>query len=261
MGGSLSPAFFDAHLGFDGETEINAILPLVSNFTLLSYQRIATLWQQVRYLDRRGIPGALVECGVWKGGAAATMALAHLKSSPTPSRHLHLFDSFAGLPEPRAIDGPNAVAVANGNVAGGMRPINKLVAAINVSRELIAGTIGYPQRLMAYHVGWFADTVGEAAPSIGPIALLHLDGDWYDSTKVCLDALYPLVSSGGIVVIDDYGHFEGCRRAVDEFISRLPHAVLLNHIDYSGRYWIKPDSAYDALCDSIADDRERRIVA
>jgi len=74
---------------------------------------------------------------------------------------------------------------------------------------------------------------------MGPIALLRLDGDWYESTKICLDGLYNHVVPGGVVVIDDYGHWEGCRRAVDEFIAGSKHPIFLNHIDYTGRYWIK----------------------
>jgi hypothetical protein len=99
--------------------------------------------------------------------------------------------------------------------------------------------IGYPSELIKVTVGWFQDTVPNAGSSMGPIALLRLDGDWYDSTKVCLNHLYGKVSRYGVIVVDDYGHFDGCRKAVDEFIAQLGIPVLLNHIDYTGRFWSK----------------------
>ena len=94
---------------------------------------------------------------------------------------------------------------------------------------------------MHTHQGWFQDTVPRDAAAVGPIALLRLDGDWYDSTKVCLEGLYPSVVKYGSIVVDDYGHFEGCRKAVDEFVADLGYPVMLHHVDYSGRYWIKPE--------------------
>ena len=236
----LTSVSFHSNLGYDDQDDINATLPIINGYTAGSYQRIAVLWQQVRYLDRYKIPGALVECGVWRGGAAATMAIAHLRSSPHPTRRIHLFDSFQGLPEPSAIDGAAASALAGGRTSGAMRTIDQYVAAPEVSRKLIVEQAGYPAELLEYHVGWFEQTGPAAAKTIGPIALLRLDGDWYESTKICLDNLYSLVAPNGVVVIDDYGHFLGCHRAVDEFIEKLPYPIMLHHIDYTGRYWIKP---------------------
>jgi O-methyltransferase len=99
---------------------------------------------------------------------------------------------------------------------------------------MLLNLVHYPERLLRYHVGWFQDTVPAAAEKIGPIALLRLDGDRYDSTKVCLESLYSNVRRGGIVVIDDYGQFEGCRRAVDEFTSKMPIPFMLHRIDCTG---------------------------
>jgi hypothetical protein len=95
--------------------------------------------------------------------------------------------------------------------------------------------------LIHYHVGWFQDTLPHDAQALGAIALLRLDADWYESTAVCLKYLYPKVAKHGVVIIDDYGHFEGCRRAVDEFLASQRAPILLNHIDYTGRYFVKPD--------------------
>ena len=99
---------------------------------------------------------------------------------------------------------------------------------------------GYPSGLTHFHAGWFQETLRALPAGFGAIALLRIDGDWYESTKICLDVLFPKVVSGGIVVIDDYGKWSGCREAVDEFLAGLRRPLLLNHIDAAGRYLIVP---------------------
>jgi O-methyltransferase len=226
-------------LNYDDEDAARAAVAIVDECTMGSYERLVTLWQQVRYLDRSAVPGCLVECGTWRGGASGMMALAHMASG-TPQRALHLFDSFEGLPEPDAQkDGDVAIAYADQHARGTLLPIGQCVGALETNQGLIHETIGYPRALTHFHVGWFQDTVPRAT-DVGSIALLRLDGDWYDSTKICLQYLYPRVYSGGVVVIDDYGKWPGCRRAVDEFMAGLAFAPLLNHIDASARYIIVP---------------------
>lgn len=211
---------------------------LVADYTMVSYARAVTLWQQVRHLDRSGIQGSLVECGTWRGGSCGMMAMAH-KHSGTPARTIHMFDSFEGLPQPDAErDGGKAVNYAEGNAASTLKSINKCIGPLDDNKRLMGDIIGYPAGLTVYHVGWFQDTVPSAAEGIGPIALLRLDGDWYHSTKVCLENLYHLVVPGGFVVIDDYGYWEGCRKAVDEFLAETGRQPYLNHIDNTGRYII-----------------------
>jgi O-methyltransferase len=208
---------------------------------MLSYDRLATLWHQVRYLDRNRISGDLVECGTFKGGAIGMMALAHLASGPEAVRGLHLFDSFEGLPEPRAdMDGENAVELAAGHGAGSLTTTGLFACSVNVPRRLLDERVRYPERLVHYHVGWFQQTLPSDSPSIDKIGLLRLDGDWYDSTRVCLEYLFPKVVKHGVIVIDDYGFWQGCRRAVDEFLSSQCEPIMLHHIDSSARYWLKP---------------------
>jgi O-methyltransferase len=209
----------------------------VAGHTLVSWERLWSLWWQVAYLDRAAIPGALVECGVAMGGAAGMMALAHMASVNPPTRALHLFDSFRGIHEPLEIDGARAAADAGGRVGGALTPVQKGTSPM-VSRELLVKTCGYRESLLCYHVGWFQETLPKESASVGPIALLRLDCDWYESTRLCLEWLYNQVSPGGLVVVDDYGHYEGCRKAVDEFMAKLPH-TLLHQIDYTGVYWVK----------------------
>jgi hypothetical protein len=225
---------------YDDEEAARQALAVVDAYTMTSYERLVTLWQQVRYLDRAGIPGCLVECGTWQGGASGMMALAHLAAGQ-PTRALHLFDSFMGLPEPdHQKDGTAAIDYAAGKASGNLESIGRCVGPLEVNQQLIGRIIKYPPDLTHYHVGWFQDTVPPAAAVIGPIALLRLDGDWYESTKICLERLYPAVSSGGLVVIDDYGKWSGCRQAVDEFMAGLARPLLLNYVDPAGRYFIVP---------------------
>jgi len=236
----LYPEYLQAAFGFDEESIVKKNAGIVLNNTMASFERLATLWQQVRYLDRYGIPGSLVECGVWRGGCVGLMALAHLHTYKKPFREIHLFDSFQGLPQPdRKVDGADAVEMADGKADGACVPIGDCVASAEDSRQLLIDKIGYPSELVKFHAGWFQETLPNVSASMGPIALLRLDGDWYRSTKLCLNCLYGKVSPFGVVVTDDYGHFEGCRKAIDEFIGGLGRPVLLNHIDYTGRFWIK----------------------
>ena len=236
----LEPSYLEIRYGFDDEEEIKRAVEVVSSHTMASLERLAQLWQHVRYLDRYGFDGCLVECGTWRGGCVGMMALAHMRSRTPPSRSIHLFDSFEGLPEPKAdVDGATAVVYAANRASGALSSIGQCVASEADCRRLLEEAVGYPRGLASYHVGWFEHTVPAAAEALGRIALLRLDGDWYESTKTCLESLYPNVIEGGIVVIDDYGHWEGCRRAVDEFIDGLDEPVFLAHVDYTCRYWVR----------------------
>ncbi|TAK66833.1 MAG: macrocin O-methyltransferase [Dehalococcoidia bacterium] len=197
-----------------------------------------TLYEQVAYVERRQLPGAFVECGVWRGGGAAMMALANLAEA-AERRVIHLFDSFEGMPAPsQELDGPEAARLM---AEAAQRGVACNAAAPEEALRLIVERAGYPEAFVRVHQGWFQDTLPADRDGIGPIALLRIDGDWYDSTRVVFEQLYDRVAPGGVIVIDDYGHFEGCRRATDEFLARhAPHAYL-HHIDYTGRYLIKPE--------------------
>jgi hypothetical protein len=238
------------HLGFELEDEAMAAIRVVRDHTMLSKRRLVTLYQQVAYCERNGIPGALVECGVWKGGAMGLMALANLKLA-TARRHLHLFDAFQEICEPdAAVDGEQALREARPFTEGGadgrgvLRPLVGIYDSVGgpgtlaENRQLLEGTIGYPAEMVHYHAGWFQETLPAVHETIGPIAILRLDGDWYASTKVCLEYLFDKVVPGGIVIIDDYGAYEGCRRAVDEFLASRDMRVYLHNIDHTGRYLV-----------------------
>jgi O-methyltransferase len=236
--GVETDTYVNASFGYDDEENIKKAVSVVKRNTMVSFERLATLWLQVQHLDKHEIPGALVECGVWRGGSAGMMALAHLHFRSAPHRELHLFDSWQGLPEPdRELDGAVAAQYSGGASGGTLEPIGQCVAALDEVRQLLEKEVAYPPSLISYHVGWFQETL--ARTRIDQISLLRLDGDWYESTKVCLEHLYPKVVKGGTIVLDDYGYWAGCRKATDEFIATLPEPVMLHHIDADGRYFTK----------------------
>jgi O-methyltransferase len=214
---------------------------------MVAQDGLITLYRQVAHCETTKLSGALVECGVWKGGAAALMAIANLEQSPE-RRSLHLFDSFIGIPEPIAgLDGERAVRDTVGkreDAQGRLRAANDYSdrGGPGSEREVrdLLRHVDYPQEFVHIHQGWFQETVPSGAASIGPVALLRLDGDLYESTKVCLEHFYESVISGGFIVIDDYGAYDGCRRAVDEFLAQVSPIPFLSHVNSDIRYLIKP---------------------
>jgi hypothetical protein len=233
-------------LGYDLEDEAYQNILKVHRHTMVSYERLVTLYQQVVFCETHEIPGCLVECGTWKGGAAALMALANLNHGST-RRKIHLFDSFVGAPEPdELVDGETAVREARkvgAGTTGKLVPVHEADdwgGSLEVNKELLEQTIGYDPNYLHYHKGWFQVTLPNEADEVGEIAILRLDGDWYASTRVCLEHLYDKVVRGGFIIVDDYGCYEGCKKAVDEFMKTKSIQAYLNFIDDTGRYWIKP---------------------
>jgi len=162
-------------------------------------------------LCRTGAPvaGAVVECGVWRGGMIAAMA-----EVLGPARCYYLFDSFEGLPPADAAkDGARAVRQASS-----VDPARRLVAEMRWTEQAMRLSGATRYELVP---GWFKDTLARFTPP-EPIAVLRLDGDWYESTLQCLEALYPHVTPGGLVLIDDYYAWDGCARAVHEYLARQP---------------------------------------
>jgi len=172
------------------------------------------------------IPGDIVECGVFNGGSAAVMAYAGLQQSKI-RRDIWLFDSFGGLPRPSEKDHLDAWNWV-GECRGDPQKVEKLFRDLHIHNS-------------RYHVvrGWFENTFPSACTKIKQISLLHLDVDWHESTKVCLEHFYDKVAPGGFVVIDDYGYWSGCRIAVDDFIAKRDLKVKLIRAGYIGRYFQK----------------------
>lgn len=241
------------NLGYELEEEATECIHIVKNNTMLSKRRLVTLYQQVAYCEKSKIPGCFVECGVWKGGAMGMMALANLRNSGE-RRHLHLFDAFKEICEPdAALDGARAIREVSqltggsSHCKGDLTPLTGIYdsmggpGTLDENKKLLERQIHYPGEHISYHVGWFQETLPVDHKSIGPIAILRLDGDWYASTKVCLEYLYDKVVKGGVIVIDDYGTYDGCRRAVDEYIQFNKIKAYLAPIDSDCRFFVKTE--------------------
>ncbi|MBI1984583.1 MAG: macrocin O-methyltransferase [Candidatus Wildermuthbacteria bacterium] len=209
----------------------------ISPYTMVEYKRLANACTVAEFLERNRIPGAFVECGVWKGGAIGLMAKVADKAKS--GRKIWLFDSFEGLPEPTKKDGATASTYAAHRDSGALRSIEKCVGPLEDVKQLFFSVLKLNPENIIIKKGWFQDVLPKEKQSIGPIALLRLDADWYESTKCILDNLYDNVVSGGYVLIDDYGHWQGCKKAVDEFLATRKLQVQLIPVDYAGVYFKK----------------------
>lgn len=214
------------------------LLKKISPYTMVGYSRLSSLYDLSNFAEKNKMKGAFVECGVWKGGSAAIMAYAAEKAKS--SRKIWLFDSFEGLPEPTEKDGIRAREYASNKASGKLSSINQCVGPLEDLEKLFFSVLKLDKKNIVIKKGWFQETLPKAKKEIGDIAILRLDGDWYESTKCCLENLYGNVISGGYVVIDDYGCWEGCRKAVDEFLRKNKINVNLNKIDSEGAYFEKP---------------------
>jgi hypothetical protein len=220
-----------------------AIIDRVRPFTMTSDERLQALIDAVRYCEQRGVPGAFAECGVWRGGSVLTMVLV-LQELGVDDRDIHLYDTFEGMTAPTEHDtsalDPPALETWSAAQSNGERPWSVLfdneVFDESAVRELLLAT-GYPAERLHFVRGAVEETLPGAAP--GEIALLRLDTDWYESTRHELEHLWPQLADGGVLIVDDYGHWEGARRAVDEFFATSAAPVLLNRIDYTGRIAVK----------------------
>jgi hypothetical protein len=219
-----------------------AILERCRPFTLTSAERVQALLDAVEYCVRREVPGDFAECGVWRGGSVLAMIL-KLQELGRNDRVIHLYDTFEGMTEPSerdtsAYDRPALETWSEDRSLGKVAWEGFFQADVfneESVRDLLLST-GYP----AENLRLVRGPVEETLPSLAPreLALLRLDTDWYDSTLHELVHLYPLLTVGGVMIIDDYGHWDGCRQAVDEYFS-TETPILLNRIDYTGRIGVK----------------------
>jgi len=161
------------------------------------------------------IPGSYAECGVWRGGMTAAIS-----EILQPGRSIHLFDSFEGLPPAKDIDGQAALAWQQNTTSPAFYDNCTAEEQFAIEAMAMAGCKSY-----RVHKGWFETTTLNFDE---PIAILRLDGDWYDSIHTCLVNLFPFVQEGGLVLLDDYHTWDGCARAVHDYLSanRLPTRIL-----------------------------------
>lgn len=189
-------------------------------YTLIGSRRARALQHAARVCERERVPGDLVDCGCFNGGSSVMM------STGAPSRDVWAFDSFEGLPQAGERD-PDRARGWTG----------QLVASEAKLREAFE-RFARPERLRVVK-GWFEDTLPRTSPRIDRVAILHADGDWYESVRLTLESFEPKVSPGGFVVIDDYGAWEGARDATDEYRAERGIDAKLVEIDHTSAYWRK----------------------
>jgi O-methyltransferase len=206
--------------------------------TMTSVERLYALYKAVEYLAAAPVAGDFVECGVWRGGSMMCAALTLLRAADT-SRRLYLYDTFEGMtpPDRRDVDIDGRAAIDR--MAAEQRSQNSSIwayAPLEAVDRNMAST-GYPRDRITYVPGLVEETIPATIPEV--IALLRLDTDWYASTRHELEHLFPRLARGGVIIIDDYGHWQGARQAVDEYFAACDVKVLLNRIDYTGRIGVR----------------------
>jgi O-methyltransferase len=206
--------------------------------TMTSVERMYGLYEAVRHVTHERIEGDIVECGVWRGGSS--MLAASTLMALGERRDIWLYDTFEGMPppSPRDVDHSGLRAADVWEEVRRDPSSNVLALATRGVAEANLASTGYPQQRLHFVVGRVEDTIPERAPE--RIALLRLDTDWFDSTYHELVHLYPRLVVGGVLIIDDYGHWRGAREAVDRYFAERGGGPLLARLDYTGRMAVKP---------------------
>lgn len=222
-----------AHFDKDAIELIRKVRPR----TMTSPIKLFALIQSVRYAVAAQLPGDIVECGVWRGGSMQAVAWA-LEATGDTERDLYLFDTFEGMPPPtshdrRTRDGSTAADLMQRHDTS--HPV-WAVAGLDDVIEGMAET-NYPEQRVHMVKGLVEDTIPTEAPE--QIAILRLDTDWYASTRHELEHLYPRLVPGGVLILDDYGHWEGARKATEEYLSSIKDELLLLPMA-TGRIAVKP---------------------
>lgn len=184
--------------------------------TMVGNVRFFNLSKICNLIIQNNIIGSFVECGTWRGGCCALMGV--YAKEENKGRLVFGFDSFEGLPEPKHIDSSTNPKQGNACTIWKQAQKEKGSDWCKSSLEEFIHTlklVNLTENNVIPVKGWFEHTL--LTTNTGPIAILRLDGDWYESTKTCLDCLFNRVVEGGYIIIDDYGYWRGCKKAVDEF--------------------------------------------
>lgn len=210
------------------------IILKVNHFTQTSPERLFSLCEAVRYVVANKILGDIVECGVWKGGSIMAVAYTLLQLSED-DRNLYLFDTFDGMTQPTEKDVSNSGEYASDLLEKSDKEDQGSIWCYSSLEEVRASVLstGYSPEKIHFIKGKVEDTIPFQAPQL--ISVLRLDTDWYESTRHELIHLFPRISPNGVIIIDDYGHWQGVRKAVDEYFQENNIKILLNRIDYTGR--------------------------
>ncbi len=229
----------------DYEEEFIDIYHKCKDYTMTSPKRMYALYNAVKYIVQNNIEGDIVECGVWRGGSAMVIAYT-LELLGDRSRDLFLYDTYEGMTPPTSEDvdysGNSAdVLLKSANKSKGTAKESIwCIADLDDVKSNLAKT-KYPENKLHYIQGKVEDTLTQAAKT-DKISLLRLDTDWYESTKIEMEKLFPSLVLHGVLIIDDYGHWKGSQRAVDDYFLQHDLHYLIHRIDYSGVSLIKTSS-------------------
>lgn len=214
------------------------LIEKVRPFTMISPERILSIKTAVRYIHTNGIPGSIVECGVWRGGSMMVVAITLLQLGDT-SRDLYLFDTFEGMTAPSDKDVDFTGTSASELLVSQDRTDPRSIWCYASIEEVMGNMVstGYPRNKIHLVKGRVEDTLPRNAPDC--ISLLRLDTDWYESTLHELNCLYPRLSRYGVLIIDDYGHWKGAKEAVNQYFQHFEYKPFLHRVDYTGRVIIK----------------------
>jgi Macrocin-O-methyltransferase (TylF) len=226
----------------DADPRFHELYEKCRPYTMTSIERLYALYKSVEYIAAANLPGDFVEAGVWRGGSCMLIAET-LLALDASSRRIFLFDTFAGHPQPdaekdidiwgnRAIDEWQRTRTKEDDNHGQWAQ-----ASLEEVRANLALT-GYPADALVFVKGMVEETMQDV-DARHRFALLRLDTDWYESTRAGLEYLYPRLVSGGVLILDDYGHYKGQQLAVDEYFAARKEPILLNRIDYSCRLGVK----------------------
>lgn len=224
------------------EPDEKRIIADVRFYTMVSTERLVAIMDAVRYVVQRNVPGALIECGVWRGGSVLAM-IKTLQLLGVDDRDVYLYDTFEGMTRPTEADTSPFEQPALRTweeTPDGATPwkwaFDPEIYGLEFVQSLIYGS-GYPRDRIHFVQGPVEETIPATVPQ--QAALVRLDTDWYESTMHELVHLYPLIPSGGVLIVDDFGHWEGARRAVEEYFSTYAEPLLLARTDYSAHMGIK----------------------
>ena len=214
------------------------IITYASPYSMTTVERLYALIEATKYIEKHNIKGDIVECGVWRGGSMMGVARTLVGLSRT-DKNLYLFDTFKGMTEPTEKDidirGMSATEKFRKYKDGSGASTWSRASVEEVKKNMYS--TGYTTTRIFFIEGKVEDTLPDNAPE--KISLLRLDTDWYESTKHEMTHLFPRLSRGGVMIVDDYGHWRGARQAVDEYLGDNCVSILLNRIDYSCRLGVK----------------------
>jgi len=220
---------------YSNDPEFDSLLRQITPYTMVTYDRLQTLYTNSKSICSSSVQGNFVECGVAAGGTSGLLSAVLLRYDLTTKRRLYSFDTFAGMPRPTEKDIHNGIHAQDtgwgeGTCSAPLESLTTLLQSLETTH------------LVQPVPGLFAETLPKVKAAIGPIAFLHMDGDWYESTRDILMNLYDQLVPGAYVQVDDYGHWEGCRKALHEFFIDRDINVQLHSIDGSGVWFHKHDS-------------------